>query len=64
MNEDAEIDADLFLNLQSVMLKRIRDKINAVRVEAVLALARLQDSSDKDCPIFKGKDLWDFLKDF
>lgn len=37
------------------MLERARDKLPLVRAQAVHALARLQDPTDKDCPIIKGE---------
>jgi hypothetical protein len=35
------------------MLERIQDRIASVRVQAVVALQRLQDPSNKECPVIK-----------
>jgi condensin complex subunit 3 len=42
LDEDTEIDDELWQGLQAALLLRIRDKIALVRVEAVKALTRLQ----------------------
>ena len=36
------------------MLQRLRDKFPNVRIQAVLALGRLQDPHDSECPIING----------
>ncbi|XP_071948625.1 condensin complex subunit 3-like [Antedon mediterranea] len=54
MKEDAQIDEDLFDNIYHCMLQRLKDKFPAVRIQAVTALARLQDPSDADCPVING----------
>lgn len=54
LGENALIDDDLYDRIYDCMLQRLRDKIPIVRVQAVLALARLQDPLDKDCPIIMG----------
>ncbi|KAJ7398549.1 Condensin complex subunit 3 [Pitangus sulphuratus] len=46
-----EIDDDLFDKINEVMLVRIKDKFSNVRIQAVLALARLQDPKDENCPV-------------
>ncbi|XP_033122987.1 condensin complex subunit 3-like isoform X2 [Anneissia japonica] len=51
MQEDAQIDEDLFDDIYQCMLVRLKDKFPAVRIQAVTALARLQDPSDSDCPV-------------
>ncbi|XP_044528952.1 condensin complex subunit 3-like [Gracilinanus agilis] len=51
MPENAQIDGDLFDKIYEAMLIRVKDKIPNVRIQAVLALARLQDPKDDDCPI-------------
>ena len=51
LDEDAEIDDDIWEALQEAMLKRIKDKVPVVRVQAINALSRLQDPSDLDCPV-------------
>ena len=35
------------------MLERIQDRIASVRVQAVIALQRLQDPANKECPVIK-----------
>ncbi|XP_069833553.1 condensin complex subunit 3 [Dendropsophus ebraccatus] len=49
--ENALIDDDLFDKIHDAMLIRITDRVPNVRIQAVLALARLQDPSDVDCPV-------------
>ncbi|XP_050194722.1 condensin complex subunit 3 [Myiozetetes cayanensis] len=51
MPENAQIDDDLFDKINEVMLIRIKDKFSNVRIQAVLALARLQDPKDENCPV-------------
>ncbi|XP_074641099.1 condensin complex subunit 3-like [Tubulanus polymorphus] len=51
MGEDAQIDDNLYDSIYQAMLERMRDKFPLVRVQAVLSLTRLQDPTDKDCPI-------------
>ncbi|XP_065184105.1 condensin complex subunit 3-like [Sycon ciliatum] len=51
MEDDAEIDVNLCDRLIDIMLIRLNDKIPAVRCQAVLALARLQDPGDTECPV-------------
>ncbi|KAM8969666.1 condensin complex subunit 3 [Sarcophilus harrisii] len=51
MPENAQIDDDLFDKINEAMLIRAKDKIPNVRIQAVLALARLQDPKDDDCPV-------------
>jgi hypothetical protein len=34
-----------------------KDKVPAVRAQAVMALQRLQDPNDPECPVIKGKKL-------
>ncbi|KAL6058486.1 hypothetical protein STEG23_023502 [Scotinomys teguina] len=50
MPENAQIDDDLFDKISEAMLIRLKDKIPNVRIQAVLALSRLQDPKD-DCPV-------------
>ena len=54
MGESAQIDDDIFDQIQDCMMKRMHDLYPVVRVQAALALARLQDPTDKDCPVIKG----------
>ncbi|XP_053556264.1 condensin complex subunit 3 [Bombina bombina] len=49
--ENAQIDDDLFDKIHDAMLERLKDKVPNVRIQAVLALARLQDPSDENCPV-------------
>ncbi|XP_067386414.1 condensin complex subunit 3 isoform X2 [Emydura macquarii macquarii] len=51
MPENAQIDDDLFDKINDAMLIRLKDKIPNVRIQAVLALARLQDPSDENCSV-------------
>ncbi|XP_068227080.1 condensin complex subunit 3 [Palaemon carinicauda] len=53
MGEEAVIDDELFSSIYDTMLQRLQDKVASVRVQAVLALARLQDPRNKDCPVLK-----------
>ncbi|XP_033871487.3 condensin complex subunit 3-like [Acipenser ruthenus] len=50
MSENAQIDDDLFDQIHEAMLVRVKDKFPNVRIQAVLAMARLQDPHDGDCP--------------
>ncbi|XP_005045481.1 PREDICTED: condensin complex subunit 3 [Ficedula albicollis] len=49
--ENAEIDDDLFDKINGAMLIRLKDKFPSVRIQAVLALSRLQDPKDENCPV-------------
>ncbi|XP_066173284.1 condensin complex subunit 3 [Sylvia atricapilla] len=49
--ENAEIDDDLFDKINETMLSRLKDKFPSVRIQAVLALTRLQDPKDENCPV-------------
>ncbi|CAN8208227.1 unnamed protein product [Coccothraustes coccothraustes] len=51
MPENAEINDDLFDKINGAMLIRLKDKFPSVRIQAVLALSRLQDPKDEDCPV-------------
>ncbi|NWV05263.1 CND3 protein, partial [Ptilonorhynchus violaceus] len=51
MPENAEIDDDLFDKINEAMLIRLKDKFPNVRIQAVLALSRLQDPKDENCPV-------------
>nr|KAG5687867.1 hypothetical protein BaRGS_007561 [Batillaria attramentaria] len=53
MGEEAMIDDALYERVFRCMLERLRDKTAVVCVHAVLALVRLQDPTDDDCPIIK-----------
>ncbi|KAM4709366.1 condensin complex subunit 3 isoform 2-T2 [Discoglossus pictus] len=49
--ENAQIDDDLFDKIHDAMIERLKDKVPNVRIQAVLALARLQDPGDENCPV-------------
>ncbi|NXU59174.1 CND3 protein, partial [Turnix velox] len=49
--ENAQIDDDLFDKINEAMLIRLKDKFSNVRIQAVLALSRLQDPKDENCPV-------------
>ncbi|XP_012592962.2 condensin complex subunit 3 [Microcebus murinus] len=51
MPENAQIDDDVFDKINEAMLIRLKDKISNVRIQAVLALSRLQDPKDDECPV-------------
>uniref|UniRef100_A0A8D2IV96 Non-SMC condensin I complex subunit G n=1 Tax=Varanus komodoensis TaxID=61221 RepID=A0A8D2IV96_VARKO len=51
MPENAQIEDELFDQINSAMLLRVKDKVPNVRIQAVLALSRLQDPKDNDCPV-------------
>jgi condensin complex subunit 3 len=53
LSESACISADLFEKIYDAMLERIQDRIASVRVQAVVALQRLQDPTNKECPVIK-----------
>ncbi|XP_077426614.1 condensin complex subunit 3 isoform X2 [Vanacampus margaritifer] len=50
MAENAQIDDDLFDRIHQAMLIRVTDKFSNVRIQAALAMTRLQQPSDPDCP--------------
>uniref|UniRef100_UPI0037E7C6E2 condensin complex subunit 3 n=1 Tax=Semicossyphus pulcher TaxID=241346 RepID=UPI0037E7C6E2 len=50
MAENAQIDDDLFDHIHQAMLVRVTDKFPNVRIQAALAMARLQQPKDPDCP--------------
>ncbi|XP_060633898.2 condensin complex subunit 3 isoform X2 [Anolis sagrei] len=49
--ENAQIEDELFDKINNAMLLRVKDKVPNVRIQAVLALSRLQDPKDNDCPV-------------
>ncbi|KAL5022801.1 hypothetical protein ScPMuIL_001956 [Solemya velum] len=53
LGENAQIDDDLYDRIYECMLERLSDKIPIVRLHAVLAIARLQDPTDENCPVIK-----------
>ncbi len=54
LGEDPQIDDDLYDRLYECMLERLKDKCPIVRFHAVMAMARLQDPTDENCPVIKG----------
>ncbi|XP_019381983.1 PREDICTED: condensin complex subunit 3 isoform X1 [Gavialis gangeticus] len=53
MPENAQIDDELFDKINEAMLIRLKDKFPNVRIQAVLALSRLQDPKDENCSVVK-----------
>ncbi|XP_072352559.1 condensin complex subunit 3 isoform X6 [Scyliorhinus torazame] len=51
MSENAQIDDELYDHIYEAMLVRLKDKFPNVRIQAVLALSRLQDPTDENCPV-------------
>ena len=51
LDEEAEVDGDVCDGVLSRMLTRVTDKVPVVRVQAINALARLQDPTDAGCEI-------------
>lgn len=54
LSENAQIDDDLCDRIHEAMLVRVTDKYPNVRIQAALAMARLQDPTNLDCPTIKG----------
>lgn len=54
MAENAQIDDDLFDSIHQAMLVRVTDKFPNVRIQAALAMTRLQQPQDPDCPTING----------
>lgn len=54
MAENAQIDDDLFDQIHQAMLVRVTDKFPNVRIQAALAMTRLQQPKDPDCPTING----------
>ncbi|KAJ1982784.1 chromosome condensation complex Condensin, subunit G [Dimargaris xerosporica] len=48
VNSFGEIDEDLYVELRTRLYERIHDKESAIRVQAVMALCRLQNGEDED----------------
>ncbi|XP_069140747.1 condensin complex subunit 3-like [Argopecten irradians] len=53
LGENAQIEDDMYDKIFESMLERLRDKVPVVRFHAVMALARLQDPHDDNCPVIK-----------
>lgn len=45
------IDEDLSDSIYECMMIRIKDRSPRIRIQAVLALVRLQDPEDEECPV-------------
>lgn len=54
MAENAQIDDDLFDRIHQAMLVRVNDKFPNVRIQAALAMTRLQQPQEPDCPTISG----------
>nr|XP_020457770.1 condensin complex subunit 3 isoform X1 [Monopterus albus] len=50
MAENAQINDDLFDHIHQAMLVRVTDKFPNVRIQAAMAMTRLQQPKDPDCP--------------
>ena len=53
LNNETSIEESLADRLFDCMLKRLTDKFPAIRVQAVKAIYRLQDSQDPQCPVIE-----------
>ncbi|XP_034233209.1 condensin complex subunit 3 [Thrips palmi] len=53
LGNDACLDDNLCDDISECMMERLQDKAPAVRMQAVLALHRLQDPADANCPVMK-----------
>ncbi|KAL4231186.1 hypothetical protein ACF0H5_008768 [Mactra antiquata] len=53
LGEEAQIDDDLYDRLYECMLERLKDRCPCVRYHAVMAMNRLQDPTDENCPVIK-----------
>nr|XP_047138807.1 condensin complex subunit 3 isoform X3 [Hydra vulgaris] len=51
MDDDETIDEDLSDSIYECMMYRLKDKLPSIRIQAVLALNRLQDPEDEQCPV-------------
>jgi len=47
------LDEDLSDSIYDCMMIRIKDRFPPIRIQAVLALVRLQDPEDEECPIIE-----------
>lgn len=48
---EAELDENLCVKIQESMTKQLKDHVGAVRVESARALQRLQEPSNRECPV-------------
>ncbi|XP_036444772.1 condensin complex subunit 3 isoform X3 [Colossoma macropomum] len=53
LSENAQIDDEICEQIHEAMLIRVTDKYPNVRIQAALAMARLQDPNDPECPTIK-----------
>ncbi|XP_076872309.1 LOW QUALITY PROTEIN: condensin complex subunit 3 [Brachyhypopomus gauderio] len=53
LSENAQVDDGLCERIHEAMLIRVTDKYPNVRIQAALAMARLQDPSNEHCPTIK-----------
>lgn len=53
LGNEACLDDNLCDDISECMMERLQDKAAAVRMQAVLALHRLQDPADANCPVMK-----------
>ncbi|XP_066999991.1 condensin complex subunit 3 isoform X2 [Anabrus simplex] len=53
LGEEAFIDDELCNQISECMMERLQDKSPAVRSQAVMALLRLQDPTNPNCPVIK-----------
>eukprot|EP00794_Sanderia_malayensis_P004235 gene4235-4798_t len=51
LDDNISIDEDLADRIYDCMLIRLRDKFPNIRVQAVMAIYRLQDIEDENCPV-------------
>ena len=59
LSENAQVDDEICERIHEAMLIRVTDKYPNVRIQAALAMARLQDPNDHECPTIKGLTLSD-----
>ncbi|XKL64071.1 hypothetical protein PGB90_004157 [Kerria lacca] len=53
LSVDAYLDCKICDIIIEIMTERIKDKVPIIRIQAVLAIFRLQDKNNKNCPIQK-----------
>uniref|UniRef100_A0AAR2JLH0 Nuclear condensin complex subunit 3 C-terminal domain-containing protein n=1 Tax=Pygocentrus nattereri TaxID=42514 RepID=A0AAR2JLH0_PYGNA len=53
LSENAQVDDEICERIHEAMLIRVTDKYPNVRIQAALAMARLQDPNDPECPTIK-----------
>ncbi|XP_039281661.1 condensin complex subunit 3 [Nilaparvata lugens] len=55
LGANASLEEDICERIITTMINRIQDTVAGVRVQAVLAINRLQDPSDENCRVMKAK---------